>query len=66
MIQTAILEQAVDVSDELMRAFVRHVAPNLIRDYALLTAKGGRFADRLREAGVDVEHFDHDQSMLTH
>lgn len=64
--QIALLEQAVDPADELMRAFVRCAVPGLIRDYTLLTAKGGRFADERRAEGLDVEHFDRDQSMLTH
>jgi CRISPR-associated protein Csc3 len=66
MIQVALLEQAVDATDDLLRAFVRYAAPGLIRDYSLLTAKGGRFADERRAEGIEVEHFDRDQSMLTH
>ncbi len=66
MIQLTLLEQAIDSEDSVLSAFVQHVAPRLIRDYTLLTAKGGRFAEELHAKGIDTEHFGRDQSMLTH
>lgn len=66
MIQITLLENAVAESDAVLRAFVREAAPGLMREYTLLTAKGGRFADTQQAAGFDVEHYKRDQSMLTH
>jgi len=66
MIQIALLEQAVDPNDDLLRCFVRQVVPGMMREYTFISAKGGRFADERRAEGIDVEHFDRDQSMLGH
>ena len=66
MIQITLLEQAVDPSDTVLRTFIRHAGPGLIHDYTLITAKGGRFADEQQAAGFEIEHYDRDQSMLTH
>jgi len=66
MIQIALLEQAVDRDDDLLRRFVRQVVPGMMREYTFRAAKGGRFADERRAEGIDVEHFDRDQSMLGH
>lgn len=66
MIQITLLEQAIDVNDDLMRRFVQQVGPGMMRAYTFISAKGGEFADERRAEGVQVEHFDRDQSMLSH
>jgi CRISPR-associated protein Csc3 len=66
MIQIALLEQAIDPGDDLLRRFVRQVVPGMMHEYTFVPAKGGRFADERRAEGIDVEHFDRDQSMLGH
>lgn len=66
MLQITLLERAVAADDELMRQFVRQVIPGMMQRYTFMSAKGGRFADKLRAEGVNVERFDRDQSMLAH
>jgi CRISPR-associated protein Csc3 len=66
MLQITLLEQAVAENDTLMRQFVKQVVPGMMERYTFMSAKGGRFADRLRTEGIEVERFDRDQSMLAH
>lgn len=66
MIQITLLERAVDPGDELLRRFVHQVVPGMMCKYTFISAKGGRFADERQAEGINVEHFERDQSMLGH
>lgn len=53
--------------DRVINDFVTHVAPHLSERLGHVTAKGGIFAEEMREAGAqDVERYGDDQSMRAH
>ncbi|MBD2521747.1 type I-D CRISPR-associated protein Cas10d/Csc3 [Nostoc sp. FACHB-133] len=52
--------------DRILEKFADYVLPNLIRQLAGATAKGGRFTEDRRAEGKNVERSKHDQSLLAH
>lgn len=66
LFKEAIREAEGNEGDRLLASFAENVLPNLIKQLAGTTAKGGQFSEDRRAEGKNVDRSKHDQSFTSH
>ena len=66
LFKEAIKETQGNERDRVLNTFAENVLPNLIKNLALATAKGGQFTEDRRAEGKNVDRSKEDQSFISH
>jgi CRISPR-associated protein Csc3 len=61
-----LFEKSIAPDDVILQDFAQHILGNLSREFATVTAKGGKFAEERAKEGMDTRRFGVDQSLRAH